>query len=112
MTTTFTANGIAGPYGIKHTDKEIQVHGRYSEIVARYPNTETGLMCAEEHCRRLIKGWDKAQRRLRDAAPDLLAALEPIAKFLEQNGTDADYHDADGTGWISRAKAAIAKAKG
>jgi hypothetical protein len=46
------------------------------------------------------------------AAPELLAVAEKFAKFLKDNGGDADYYDDDGTGWLSTAAAAIAKAKG
>ncbi|MCA2969007.1 MAG: hypothetical protein INH43_10870 [Acidobacteriaceae bacterium] len=49
------------------------------------------------------------------AAPELLAALEIWARYAESNGwTDADHHDGDPatTGWITRTRAAIARAKG
>ncbi len=50
-----------------------------------------------------------------EAAPELLAALEIWARYAESNGwTDADHHDGDPatTGWITRTRAAIARAKG
>jgi hypothetical protein len=50
--------------------------------------------------------------RIQGAAVDLYAALKPLAVYLADNGGDAEYHDADGTGWLSRAQAAIAKAEG
>lgn len=55
----------------------------------------------------------KANAALIAAAPDLLDELERWSKFAADNGwTDADFHDADRTGWISTTLAAIAKAKG
>ncbi|MCA2967472.1 MAG: hypothetical protein INH43_03025 [Acidobacteriaceae bacterium] len=53
--------------------------------------------------------------RLIAAAPELLAALEIWARYAERNGwTDAEHHDGDPatTGWITRTRAAIARAKG
>ena len=49
------------------------------------------------------------------AAPELLAALEIWARYAERNGwTDAEHHDGDPatTGWITRTRAAIVRAKG
>lgn len=47
------------------------------------------------------------------AAPELLRELKRWRAFAKQNGwTDADYHDADGSGWISAMDAAIDKAEG
>lgn len=55
----------------------------------------------------------RANASLISAAPELLEVAETWLKYAESNGwTDADHHDADGTGWISAARAAIAKAKG
>lgn len=51
-------------------------------------------------------------RRVRDAAQDLLRALKRWQRFAKDNGwSDADYHDADGTGWITDMDKAIAKAE-
>jgi hypothetical protein len=44
---------------------------------------------------------------------ELLAALQRWQQCAENNGwTDADHHDADGTGWITSTNSAIAKARG
>jgi hypothetical protein len=47
-----------------------------------------------------------------NAHADLVAALEPLIGYMQANGGDEAYHDADGTGWLTRARAALAKAKG
>lgn len=46
------------------------------------------------------------------AGPDLYAALAPLVAYLRNNGGDEAYHDADGTGWLSRAETAMRKAEG
>lgn len=49
--------------------------------------------------------------RMFSASPELLAALKPLVDYMRNNGGDEAYHDADGTGWLSRAEAAIAAAE-
>ncbi len=51
-------------------------------------------------------------RQIEDAGVPMYEALKPIAEFLKNNGGDAAFHDADGTGWLTRAQAAIARAEG
>lgn len=54
----------------------------------------------------------EANTNLVMASPDLYAALKRWQTFARNNGwTDADHHDADGTGWITATDAAIAKAE-
>lgn len=51
--------------------------------------------------------------RLIAAAPDLLAALRRWDTFAKDNCyADKDFHDSDGTGWITATRNAIAKAEG
>lgn len=55
----------------------------------------------------------RAAVALLDNGPAMLAELEHWQKFFHENEmTDADYHDADGTGWISRLDKVIARARG
>jgi hypothetical protein len=56
---------------------------------------------------------DTANARLIAAAPELFEALKRWQRFARDNGwTDEDYHDADGTGWISATTAAVRRAEG
>ena len=50
-------------------------------------------------------------RELEAINANLVAALKPVTEFLAQNGGDAAYTDSDGTGWVSRAQDAIARAR-
>lgn len=53
------------------------------------------------------------EARTHEAAPRLLKALRRWHEFALANGwTDADFHDADGSGWISRDAALIAEIDG
>jgi hypothetical protein len=54
----------------------------------------------------------EANARLIAAAPDLLAVARMFAQYLADNGGDEEYRNADGTGWLTIARAAIAKAEG
>lgn len=67
------ANATPGPYSIHVTSKEHIVRGRHGAIMRRYPNAQAAA--AMEDLRRLQKGYSVEQKRLRDAAPELLAAV-------------------------------------
>ena len=43
---------------------------------------------------------------------DLLEVLETIAPYINNNWTDLEYHNADGTGWVTLVNEAISIAKG
>lgn len=107
----FTANGIAGPYWIEVTDKEIRVHGRHNAIVSRYPKTDMGRMCADEHLRRLMKGHDKAERKVRDAAPALLDAIKALVTEVTAAKAPGPL-PAHMEAALAKAHAAIGKAEG
>lgn len=51
--------------------------------------------------------------RLEKVNANLLAALKRWETYAANNlWTDADFHDADGTGWISETRTAVARAEG
>jgi hypothetical protein len=49
--------------------------------------------------------------RIESAGVQLYEALKPLIEYMRNNGGDEAYHDADGTGWLSRAEAAFAEAE-
>lgn len=57
-------------------------------------------------------GLTEPAARLIAAAPDLLAVAKIFERYLADNGGDEQFHNADGTGWLTIARAAIAKAEG
>lgn len=84
---------VRGPYSIHVTSKEHIVRGRHGAIIRRYPNASKDA--AMEDLRRLQKGYDAAQKRMRDAAPKLYAAAIKLLSaadkgdsFLAMDGYD------------------------
>lgn len=55
--------------------------------------------------------FDAQAPSVENAVRAMLGALKPLAKYLANNGGDEAYHDADGTGWLTRTRAAIAQAE-
>lgn len=75
------AGHTPGPYWM-HTVSSGAHHvcGRNGKILFRYaPDQEA---CALEHVRRLQKGYAASEKRIRDAAPLLLEALETTRDYI------------------------------
>lgn len=77
-----SAGFTPGPYSLDTASNgEIRVQGRHAKIIARYSRDQEAM--AEVHCRRLQSGHVKAERLIRDAAPELYAAVEDALAFVE-----------------------------
>ena len=90
-----------------HTLVELR-HGRERKVLkatqwGRYYDTRDDAQAAI-NCRKAYKADEIAMRRVRDAAPELLEALESVmGNCLDSEGLTAAY---------AKARAAIAKARG
>lgn len=92
---------------------------RWSKVVARLLNSldmkAERARIAREQAQEEAKHRAAVQEalraaRTRDVAPQLLESVRRWHQFAQDNGwTDADYHDADGSGWISRDAALLAE---
>jgi ribosomal protein L37AE/L43A len=100
------AVNIAGPYGARHTETEIQIQGRHGAIMFRYPQTKAGEVCAVEHLRRLQNNYGKQRKAVEQAAHDVLAALVLIV----ETAGDEHLQTIIGKEGVKQVRAALAKA--
>ena len=60
----------------------------------------------------MIRAERERVQMMEAAGVDLYEALKPLIEYMRNNGGDEAFRDADGTGWLTRAERAIAKAEG
>ncbi len=102
---------IPGPYWIRTTTNgKHQVCGRNGATVREYMPDQIAL--ADADCRKLQAGYTKAERAIRDAAPELFEALENLAFHADVAGVAEVSAMQRGliAMSITRARAALAKA--
>lgn len=76
-----TATKIPGPYWINETPSgEYRICGRNAAVLFSYPADQAAA--ADAHLKTLQRGYAKHDKTLRDAAPELLAALEMVRPWL------------------------------
>lgn len=102
------AGHTPGPYSLDiRSDGERRVCGRHGKIMFRYSAEQDAA--ATEHVRRLQRGFTADQKRIRDAAPSLLEALEKAVAFYD--GLDRSHDDGEAA-VLDAMSAAIALARG
>jgi hypothetical protein len=100
---------VPGPYWVVVTDAECQVQGRNGKIIRRYPLDMEPA--ADQDCRNLQRGYASEQKRILDAAPDLLEALESLHRICD--GVEFESLKLPGgKAAVKKAKSAITKARG
>lgn len=99
-----SAQHVLGPYWVRTASNgEHQVCGRHGAIVRRYLPNQVQL--ADADCRQLQQRDAAAEKRLRDAAPAMLAALECVFD------ADGNFKPSAVPAFCGLAKAVIATAR-
>jgi len=114
---TDSVDKVPGPYWINTaTNGEHKICGRHGKVIRTYRADQLSL--ADADCKQLQIGFVMADKRLRDAAGDLLASLQgymsAVATMNAAMGDGVNVHGAIAglLGWEDMAKAAIARATG
>lgn len=75
-------SAVAGPYWVRTaTNGEHHVCGRNAVTIRKYMPHQIDMASAD--CRKLQAGYTKAEKAIRDAASELLAACRLALNFIE-----------------------------
>lgn len=109
-------SAVAGPYWVRTaTNGKHHVCGRHGDTVRVYPADSIAMATAD--CKRLQAGYTAAEKRIRDAAPELVNAAQDAIEILDVaidlwNSSYPDEPDEVFTDLQDRFCAALSKALG